>query len=236
MEPKFVTKQGYAEFVEELHSEGIKIMAVYDLEEEYASFEEQLSADKPWFTGPTQQEENGMSIVNQMLKDLTERGSKVANDASATGGDLLKQLFQNVEQITITDPKEALSALGITKTDVAEMFGIGADNGLYTVYRVQHESFEGKEYVFIDDVLANAYAQLVDEQTGNIPDVLTSTAVKINDAYHLVRTDPFVTQEAIDSIANFTSAKIADQSVENRRKAALAKLSDEDKAILGLNA
>ena len=234
IKPRFTSKQAYGETIEQLYSEGINITAVYDLEEEYVSIEEQLSTEKPWFTGQIQNGGKTMGVINKMLDDLAKHGGKAAESATNVGGNLLSQLFQNMEQITITDPKEALAALGISKKDIAEMIGIEPST-LCNMHRVMHDSFDGKEYVFTDGDLAKSYAQLIGEQTGNTPDVLTSLAVKINGYYHLIQPDPLIAQEAVDYIANFTNEKIAKYGVESRRKAALDKLSNEDKAILGLS-
>lgn len=233
MTPVFVAKDGYGQLVDQLHEEGIEIIGVYDLEEEYASFEEQLSADKPWFIGQpnNQEEDNDMSVINKLLKDLEAKGGQ-AKVLAGRGGNKIEEMIGNLP-LGKANPADLLGAFEVSIDDVADMLGLST--GLVELYRVQHPDIENGEYVFTDRELADKYMSILDNSTGTIADLVVTDAIVKNGAFHLVMPNPHVTEAAVEQIANFVEQKIADQDVEAKRKAALAKLSPDEIAALGLN-
>ncbi len=241
IQPIFTAKNTYNSLVESLYADKTEIIAVYDLEEEYASFDDQLSADKPWFTGPIQNEEENVNVIQKLIQDLEKQGASVidttrtaANDAVSKGSDKLDDLFSSLGAVEVKNPLELLDMFGVSKEEVAEMLGIESTSNVVTVYRVAHPGVSGN-YIFTDAELADKYMRILDDATGTMADLSEVQAVIIDGDYYSIAPNPFATQEQVEEMENFTQQKIAEQSVEDRRKAALAKLSDEDKAILGLN-
>lgn len=241
IQPIFTAKSAYNSLVESLYADKTEIIAVYDLEEEYASFDDQLSADKPWFTGPIQNEEENVNVIQKLIQDLEKQGASVidttrtaANDAVSKGSDKLDDLFSSLGAVEVKNPLELLDMFGVSKEEVAEMLGIESTSNVVTVYRVAHPGVSGN-YIFTDAELADKYMRILDDATGTMADLSEVQAVIIDGDYYSIAPNPFATQEQVEEMENFTQQKIAEQSVEDRRKAALAKLSDEDKAILGLN-
>lgn len=236
--PNYVKAEGYGYFAERCVNNDVVIVAVYDLHEEHATFEEQLAADNPWFTGSSNQnikpKENKMLDIQQLVKGYISqlRDNSGNLDKVAVRG-MLAKIGINVSMSELTELLKSVSDNNAIANDehVDEQQSVTVIPKVYNIYIL------GQPPMLLTDLaLAERYVSALNNQDGSgTPSVSTHSAVMIDgDVYRI--SNPISTASSMDNMVKSAHEFIENdrRSLAQRRQDILAKLTDDEKAILGL--